>query len=794
MIAVGERRALVIASQCESLNLLSFLPEAARDVADALLDPDVGGCVPALEDGRRMLVDPTAVELDDAVVAAFERAHEDEATLFLALVGHGDYADDDFYFLTRDGTSPPDSRRSFHLAQRVKELLGRYSLLDGLVILLDTCHAGVAASQAAARWVEIVGKAGKRFEVLTASDERAAANGCFSRSLASILRSGHPELGERLRCPDLKRLIAGLCPSQTAVHLAFDGVRTVMKGDQGLWLAVNTSDTWRPLRGNPSAAEIERLTEDYRPTAELRTVAGHLLMGTRCVAVTGRDNAVLLAALARPAVASGVIPARLLHAVVFLTAGQTVEQIAQELARQLRRTVPGFAAAAERYETTESALDSASAFERAVHGPLLALEGGSAVLAVNGLEWLDDGDRARLVQALTALAEDPALDEVQLVVADLYEDFEALGAVVQAGRHTHPAETEVHYPHPESSELPFDELEEDVYEYVEPDYVPPIRPPFADHDRALLNLLGATTFRGPLPIGILATALGLPTPHVRDALTRLGEDEVVRTQAGTPDETASVVPSSLWADFPPRPDEAARIAGAIAETVPGHETPEQRYATANEAEYLWLANLPEDAVRSLEERPLAIPVENRERWATWANRVRNRFGREHPLTIRVFARHATWMGKSGNREGALARFEELLPVAEQVLDPGDPEIFSIRNNIAYLLGELGRPEEARDAFRSLAEDTRAVLGPDHLETLHARHLHAVAAGKSGGGAESLRLGRELLPEAGRALGESHEIVLNIQHNILYWRTEIDAPPPRSTRAPTAPRPFEGDAR
>lgn len=423
MIAVGERRALVIASQCESLNLLSFLPEAAREVADALLDPEVGGCVPALADGRRMLVDPTAVELDDAVVAAFERANEDEATLFLALVGHGDYADDDFYFLTRDGTSPPDSRRSFHLAQRVKELLGRYSLLDGLVILLDTCHAGVAASQAAARWVEIVGKAGKRFEVLTASDERTAANGCFSRSLARTLRSGHRELGERLRCPDLKRVIAGLCPTQTAVHLAFDGVRAVQQGDQGLWLALNASDAWQPLRGNPSVAEIEHLTEHYQPERELGTVVVHLITGARCVVVNGPKRAALVAALARPAMAPGVVPAKLLHAVLFVTAGQSGEQIAEELGRQLSRSVPGFDAAGERHAVTHaSTLDSMGAFERMVTGPLrvLAADGyrDGVVLAVSGMDRLDDDERSRLATALTDLTADPALACVQLVVAD----------------------------------------------------------------------------------------------------------------------------------------------------------------------------------------------------------------------------------------------------------------------------------------------------------------------------------------------------------------------------------------
>ncbi|WP_414937677.1 tetratricopeptide repeat protein [Amycolatopsis sp. cmx-11-51] len=50
---------------------------------------------------------------------AFERASEDESSLFLSLVGHGEYADDDFYFLTKETSLPVDNRKSFLFAQRI---------------------------------------------------------------------------------------------------------------------------------------------------------------------------------------------------------------------------------------------------------------------------------------------------------------------------------------------------------------------------------------------------------------------------------------------------------------------------------------------------------------------------------------------------------------------------------------------------------------------------------------------------------------------------------------------------
>ncbi len=428
MISVGERRSLVVASQCDSLNLLSFLPDVGHDVSKALLDPGIGGCVPALADGRGVLVDPTMTELDDALVEAFERASEDEATLFLSLVGHGEYADDDFYFLTKETSLPVDSRKSFLFAQRIKELLGRYSTLDGLVILLDTCHAGIGALQAGRRWLRIVSEAGRRFDLLTASDDRAAANGCFSRSLVTVLRSGHTSFGERVRCADLKQVITGLCPAQTAVHLGFDGTREVIGADQGLWVALNSSPAWRrsPLAGNPAAADIERLTANYRQDPHLGEVVGRLLTGARLVTLAGGPGAgksTTLAALARPSVAGSYVPPDFLHAVLFATRGQTAEQLARELARQLQHTVPWFAESRSAFldALDDDTRSGASAFDLAVLGPLRTVTpqwtDSPVRIAVDGLDDLDPDVGSRLTGLVRSLSTDPDLSSVKTVVA-----------------------------------------------------------------------------------------------------------------------------------------------------------------------------------------------------------------------------------------------------------------------------------------------------------------------------------------------------------------------------------------
>ncbi|MGW4133772.1 FHA domain-containing protein [Amycolatopsis japonica] len=888
---------MVVASQCDSLNLLSFLPDAGHQVSTALLDPEIGGCVPALEDGRGLLVDPTMVELDDALVEAFERASEDEATLFLSLVGHGEYADDDFYFLTKDTGLPVDSRRSFLFAQRIKELLGRYSMLDGLVILLDTCHAGIGARQAGQRWLRIVGEAGKRFDLLTASDDRVAANGCFSRSLVSVLRTGHAEFGERVRCADLKRVITGLCPAQTAVHLGFDGTREVAEADQGLWLALNSSPAWRrsPLAGNPAAPRIERLTAAYQPNPKLGMTVGHLLTGARLVAITGEagsGKSTMLAALARPSVAGSYVPPDFLHAVLFANPGDTAERLASELARQLRRTVPGFAEAEQAHHAglDDAGRSGASAFDLALLGPLRTLApqwtGAPVRIAIDGLDDLDPDVRRRSHAVLRDLSREPTLEWVKTVVAtrkpdrlrsafeirlDRMDGVEGLSRELEyvyaddpvpghdTGSPTSPRVTpatliiDVPGRPPAHHELSFGlttlgrsrnaavrlgdsrvsrlhckirwdgtdawltDLDSANGTFVNGQRVPSARLAHGDMLRlgdstvtfisvaqedadveqgtgavasprpghaVLLELLGLAASRGPIPISILtaaSAAAGGPDRRVRvrDFLAGLGYP-VSRTRAGLDDETV------LWTGEPPvlSPDAAARLRARLAAAtsevplVAGDDEPtlEQSYAAANEAEHFWLAGLHEDAFAALERRASHIPVENRERWAAWANRAARELGDTDRITLRCKARHATWTGKAGDAAGALARFEELLPIATAALSSGDEEVLSIRHNIGYLLMDLGRFEESRAAFEALVRDATHALGADHRETLHARHLLAVATGKTGNGEESLRLSRELLPQAKQALGDD-EIVSHVRHNIAFWSAEIEHPPP-----------------
>src|SRR4051812_28825067 len=233
-----------------------------------------------------------------------KRAHDEQATLFLVFVGHGGVEGDDFYLLAKDSEFP-DSRGAVLIGQRVKELLRRYSALDGLVLLVDACHSGLAAEQAGRQWLEPMRRSRRRFELLTATDEGLAFGACMVRSVTRMIRTGEPDLGERIHCLDLKRRLGDLCHYQVAVHLTYDGSREIAEQDASLWIAVNAAPAWRSaaVAGTGAMAEIERLTRFYQPTRGLVDLKTVIAAGSRCVVLAGprgSGKSTTIAALTKP--------------------------------------------------------------------------------------------------------------------------------------------------------------------------------------------------------------------------------------------------------------------------------------------------------------------------------------------------------------------------------------------------------------------------------------------------------------------------------------------------------------
>jgi hypothetical protein len=259
---VGGRNLLVIGSQCESLPELSFLPDVARKLYEAMTDPERGACQPAL-DPSGLVIDPTVDAAKTAIEMAFMRAANDRATLLFVFIGHGEQVseDGDFYLLPTDAEVPPRDRTALNLVNEIKGLRRQYET-DGLIVLVDTCYSGTGAIAAVQAWPSMsLGEF--RFEFLAATADRPAFDGCFSKNLIHWVQTGLSGAPGDLRCEAVGIALKDRCSNQRATHVTY-------QSDPGLFLAHNVAPevVASPVTGTPAADNAERLTTWFQPTAD----------------------------------------------------------------------------------------------------------------------------------------------------------------------------------------------------------------------------------------------------------------------------------------------------------------------------------------------------------------------------------------------------------------------------------------------------------------------------------------------------------------------------------------------
>ncbi|PTR09165.1 tetratricopeptide repeat protein [Nitrosospira sp. Nsp5] len=809
---MSERRILVIGSQCQALSQLGFLPQAAQELYRVMIDPERGACVSALE-GEGLLIDPTVRDTKDAIKKAYRRAAKDEATLFIAYIGHGERADEDFYLLPQDAENPPDSDTAVHLTNIIKEAHKKaVGQVDGLAVLVDACYSGQAGFGAAQSWVRGLGGT-LRFEVLTAAADRPAADGCFSRSLVALLRDGvATEPSEHLHCVNLRPLIKKHCPNQEAQNPAYNP-------DATLWLAKNAASIREPWAQTPLADEIQRLTLAYQPTLALDEIVTRS-RAERCVAVVGdagTGKSALAAALAWPKAAQGAVPAGFVHAIALLNEATTPRELARTLTEQLVRSVPGFREAQQAFmrDTPYDEQQKLDTLEKQLLGPLTwlgRLEQPSQVTAVrivvDALDRLATGARSSVMETLNQLGK---LAFVRLLV-------------------TARPDTELP-PGASSYSLAF-APDEKIHQYLERRGTPPARQgevvQAAEGSwlvaRVLADLLGeqpkapigagglalgdayeemlsrcgaaddeslrrvleilAAAGAGPLlPLPLLcktSEALGGPASpvFVRDQLVRL-RGLAVRSAAGTENEHAGLFHQTLVDYVAARaPQEIiaahkALIVGIEALAPPGAGPTDlnnaiQRYAFEREAEHLWTLGEADSAWASLSARTSPIPRDNLRRWRLWLMRVEAVVGSDHPVTFIVRNNIAHLTGECGDPRESLRLFEALLPDQERVLGPDHPDTLMTRSNIAYSTSMCGNVRQALCLAEALLPDQERVSGPDYPGTLTIRNNIAHWTGDCGNPREALRLFQELLPNQERILGADHPDTLKTRSNIALW--------------------------
>ena len=823
---MGQRRALVIGSQCDALENLPFLRARAQDLYAVLTNPEIGQCVSALGGQPGLLMDGTIKKVETAITRAFRRASKHSDTLIVALIGHGwgDQQKEIFFYLAKNSPYPPATYvEAIQIAEFIAGLLGRHSTIDGLILLIDTCYSGDAAlATAAALSRKLPGLV--RYEILTASGVGDVAyDGCFTQAIVDTMTEGlAKEVSDTLLCVHLTGAADQACSKQQiSDHVS-------RKPDRGLFVGKNVA--WalreRPWERTTLWAKIEELTGWFQPTPALETIV-EATRNQRCVAVvgqTGTGKSALAAALARSDVTGGHVPEGFVQAITLINHSMNSASLAEELSAQLTRSIPGFAQAQSDFEKSVPLIEwqKMDTMHKLLLGPLGRARGTHPIrMVVDALDQLPESATESVYRALHQLAQEAAFDHVHLVVTSRPDTPLPDGARrVDLGRAADKdidaylarrglplATRAVIAPRVSGSwvvasvyanlistggvvaeELP-GELSA-LYDRVLTGLgATPHNDPWRKELRPILAILSVSGPGASLPIELLCSASGyLKGPsrisQIRDVLVDL-RGFVDRASPGTPREHDGLFHATFGqyllnpakGQFAVDGQEARdALVQAIAERAlrEGHHDPANpayRYAAVMEPQLLWELDRRKEAGASLAARESPIPVENLARWRSWETFLKTCLDGDDPDILATRSHIAFWTGETGDAHTALVLFTALLPDRERVLGKDHPDTLTTRNNIAYWTGETGDASTALTLSRALLRDQERVLGKDHPDTLTTRNNIAYWTGETGDASTALTLSRALLRDQERVLGKDHSDTLTTRNNIAYCTGE-----------------------
>ena len=777
---VAGRLALVIGSECAALNPLNFAAELAGDLQAALgaggWQP-VGG-VPA------PVLDPGIGELRATLTQAFRIAHEQQATLLVAFIGHGATTGaQDFHLLAHDSPAAPDAESAFHLGQGIRDRLNKWAGLDGLIVLVDACQTGEGVQGAARQWTDVLAVGG-RMELLVAAGDDNAFGGCFTRTLLATFAHGLAQAGENLLCTNLLPALRRACKRQDPQHLSFAagaGGAEGAEGDAGLFLVPNNARQADAVTGLPAAGLVDQLTRGVVVTQALTQTLAEVADADHerlrlVVGPAGCGKSTLVSLLIRPALFDVLDPdTRYVDAAVFLDLTSSVASVAEDLATQLDRGIPGFAAARAAIAAETGAVsddaerDQRDSFDVEVAAPLARCRkpGRRVRLLIDGLDQPETGARDTILAAIAriTLTDRDGLDHVRIIVTARSEtgvdnrpelahglrmqleppsagDLErALGALVNwetaaqlvggvrgedggwlIGRLlTELDRTETT---PETFEGLVDaRLNQAIRAGVSPETT-----------RAVVGVLVAAGPGPILPLPLLGKALGgvgqpVSTSQLRDVLVQLGA-LASRGTPGRPNEQVGIAHAALVDALAADPGLSELVAAAHWALAAACSAPRSAADTiAETTEYITragprhhlLSGNPTAAIAALEALDGPRAADNRDRWESWLPAFTNELGPDHPDTLTTRNTLARWRGEAGDPAGAATATEQLLTDRLRVLGPDHPDTLSTRHNLASWRGHAGDPAGAATATEQLLTDCLRVLGPDHPNTLTTRN-------------------------------------------------------------------------
>ena len=209
------------APNATSLPKLSFLPEVATKLYEAMTDPERGACQPAL-DPSGLVIDPTvdAGEEGNPNGVRAGRKAEMKRLSCSPFIGHGEQVteDGDFYLLPTDAEVPPRDDTALNLVNDIKGL--RRRLRDrrarrarGHVLLGNGSRRGRQGLAQHEPW---------RIPLRVPGGDRRPA-----RLRRLLQQEPHPMGADRderrpgdLRCEAVRIALADRCPNQQAQHVS----------------------------------------------------------------------------------------------------------------------------------------------------------------------------------------------------------------------------------------------------------------------------------------------------------------------------------------------------------------------------------------------------------------------------------------------------------------------------------------------------------------------------------------------------------------------------------------------
>lgn len=385
------RRLLVIANNDEN-GTLGFIPELPKELYGVMTDPLFGNCDRVTS---RLVINAARTDVEEAMADAMRQAANDRDHLLIYAIGHGVNS---------------DRRHTYYYGQsagegvNIAEIIGRafddQAVPPGLALILDTCHSGQGAMDAAAVCTGFT-----QFAVVAAVSEAAAYDGMFTRRLLAHINNAENDIaGETLSLEIVADRIGEELSRQARPY--YQHAKT--GGRKVPYLARNGA--FNGLGGRTLPAHYQEPAAVTAVVSALRDVSTVHVTGP-----FGSGKTTLAVALTKSYGPRGERSAGFLHATGFLTPNTTIGTLAASLSAQLAVSFGAFGASVEVMETqSQRALEAQNPLDTLVLQPLEAMKTQSSVrIVIDGYGEPSGCDEEQVRQFLRKLAGSP---RVRLVV------------------------------------------------------------------------------------------------------------------------------------------------------------------------------------------------------------------------------------------------------------------------------------------------------------------------------------------------------------------------------------------